>query len=302
MNCFIQHHSPHFQPITKDCSSVSHIQHCGWISLPAVHFHSIHLLFLRHSAAIRYGTSFPKIPNFNLVKKKKSSQIELSQQFPACLSWQNVFIAVQGSSVPMNPESVRHPRVWHTSVRTNTHTLHTNALSGEKQGANYVLLWQETAVGKSVSPQAGHSAADTLPACPPTVTGFFWYLSTGNKGTMETLKLLWMICWCCFFLRRLYNKIILNCARLCSLAHSLSLLRYIYKKKFKKTQISSCFLMRTSSLRLKSGPEFVKQIQFIQKNSEKGLTSIDFRQKSKLFAGLSRIFKYWHQNLMQNKN
>lgn len=87
------------KPLPGNCSSVSHFRRWGQISLPAVHFHSIHPLFQRYSTAIRYGTSLPKIHNFNLVgeKKIKGSQIELSQQFPTSLSWQNVSIAVQRS-------------------------------------------------------------------------------------------------------------------------------------------------------------------------------------------------------------
>lgn len=54
----------------------------------------------------------------------KSSQIELSQQFPASLSWQNVFIAVQGSTAPMDlcviPEFDRRAR-RHPRVRAPTH-------------------------------------------------------------------------------------------------------------------------------------------------------------------------------------
>lgn len=210
--------SPHFQLITKDCSSVSHFCHCGQISLPAVHFHSIHLLFLHYSTAIRYGTSFPKIPNFNLVKRLADwtiSAVPSISKLTECLHSSSGLLGAHGS--------VRHPRVWQASAQAHQHT-YTNALSGEKQGANYGRLWQGTAVGKSVSPQAGHSAPDTLPACPLTVIGVLWYLSMGNKGTMETLKLLWRICWRCF-LSRHYNQIILNCAALCSLAHSLSLLK-----------------------------------------------------------------------------
>ena len=187
MNCFIQHHSPHFQLIKKNCSSVSHFQHCGQISLPAVHFHSIHLLFLHYSTAIRYGTSFPKIPNFNLVKKLADwtiSAVPSISKLTECLHSSSGHLGTHGS--------VRHPRAWQAKSTgpnkyAHQHTLYTNALCGERRGANYGLLWQGTAVGKSVSPQAGHSAADILPACPLTVIGFLWYLSVGNNGAMETL-------------------------------------------------------------------------------------------------------------------
>lgn len=54
------------------------------ISVPAEHFHSINLLFLCSSPTIRYGTSFLRISNSNLVKK--SALIELCQQFPHLLA------------------------------------------------------------------------------------------------------------------------------------------------------------------------------------------------------------------------
>lgn len=181
----------------------------------------------------------------------KSLQIELSQQFPATLSWQNVFMAVQGSVVRMVlcviPEFDRRANTYahqHTHIYRHTHT-HTKALSGEKQGANYGLLWQGTAVGKSASPQAGHSVPSTLPACPLTVIGILWCLSVGNKGTMETLKLLWRKCWRCFLCRH-YNQIILNRAALCSLAHSLSLLRYKLDRVFSRGSQLSNYNLSTS--------------------------------------------------------
>lgn len=107
MNCFIQYHSPHSKLITKDCSSVSHFHHCGQIWLPAVHFHSIHLLFLHYSTTIRYGTSFPKIPNFNLVKKLPDwtiSAVPSISKLTECLHSSSGLLGAHGS--------VRHPRAW----------------------------------------------------------------------------------------------------------------------------------------------------------------------------------------------
>lgn len=132
MNCFIQHYSPHSQLITKNCSSISHFYHYGQISLPAVHFHSIHLLFLHYSTAIRYGTSFPKIPNFNLVKKLADwtiSAVPSIYKLTECLHSSSGLLSARGS--------VRHPRIWEASVqasactRTNTHTW-THTLVGSR--------------------------------------------------------------------------------------------------------------------------------------------------------------------------
>lgn len=158
--------------------------------------------------------SFPKIPNFNLVKKLADwtiSAVPSNSKLTECLHSSSGLLGAHGS--------VRHPGVWQASAQAPKHPYvhqhtYTNALSGEKQGANYVLLWQGTAAGKSVSPKAGHSAPDTLLACPLTVIGILWYLGMGNKGTMETLKLLRRIC-CRCFLSRHSNQIILNCAAPC---------------------------------------------------------------------------------------
>lgn len=194
MNCFIQHYSPHSRLITKNCSSVSHFHICGQSC-------SLQCIFTAHiyyfcTIPLRSDMAHPsrKSPTLTLWK---SLQIELSQQFPASLSWQNVFIAVQGSSVPMNLCVIHQfdrRECAGAHAYAHQHTC-TDTLSGEKQGANYGLLWQTTAVGKPVSPQAGHSAPDILPAWPLTVIGTLWYLGIGNKGTMETLKLGWRICW-----------------------------------------------------------------------------------------------------------
>lgn len=157
----------------------------------------------------------------------KSLQIELSQQFPASLSWQNVFIAVQGSSAPVDlcviwefdRRTRRHPR-----VRAPTHMLYSErTLRWEAGGQLWATVTGNGCREVSVPPGrpqcTRHTASmstdsDSIPMIP----------HMGSKGTMGTLKLLWRICWR-WFLSRLYNQIILNCAALCLLAHSLSLLR-----------------------------------------------------------------------------
>lgn len=135
MNCFIQHHSPHFQLITKNCSFVLHFYHCGQIFLPAVHFRSIYLLFLHYSIAIRYSTSFPKIPNFNLVKKLTDwtiSAVPSISKLTECLHSSSGLLSAHGS--------VRHPRVWQASAQaptrtcTDTHTVHERTLWWEAGG------------------------------------------------------------------------------------------------------------------------------------------------------------------------
>lgn len=117
MNCFIQHYSPHSQLITKNCSSVSHFYNCGQIWLPSVHFLSIHLLFLHYSIAIRYSTSLPKIPNFNLVKKLADwtiSAVPSISKLTECLHSSSGLLGAHGS--------VRHPRGWRASMQAPTHT------------------------------------------------------------------------------------------------------------------------------------------------------------------------------------
>lgn len=63
------------------------------ISVPAEHFHSINLLFLCSSPTIRYGTSFLRVSNSNLVKKCTDWTMSA---VPTSLSWQNVFIEAKG--------------------------------------------------------------------------------------------------------------------------------------------------------------------------------------------------------------
>lgn len=175
LNCFIQHYIPRYQLITKNCSSVSHFRHCGQILLPAVRFHTIHLLFLHYSPTIRYSTSFRKSPTLTLWK---SSQIELSQQFPAFLSWQNVFIAVQDCS----RESVHHPCVWQTSTRTYTHSLRRSLVRSRGPIMGYGD--RERLQGSQRPPRLASNAHSAQPARTLTVIGTLWYSSGQNKGTM----------------------------------------------------------------------------------------------------------------------
>lgn len=213
MNCFIQHYDPHSQLITKNCSSVSHFHHCGQILLPAVHFHSIHLLFLHYSAVIRYGTSLLKIPNFNLVKKLADWTIsavpsfcKLTERLHSCSG----LLCARGS--------VRHPSLTgeceDAHARSYQHTCTKCTLArcrGPIMGyCDGERLWEIHCHPPHTPPQAAYSPSDTLPACPLTVIRTLWYLRMENKGTMETLNLLWrMWCWC--FPRR-HKKIILNSA------------------------------------------------------------------------------------------
>lgn len=154
--------------------------------------HSLQCIFTAYiyyfCTAIRYGAAFPKIPNFNLVKKLADwtiSAVPSMSKLTECLHSSSGLLGTHGS--------VRHPIVWQASVqaptrsRTDTHT-HTSALSSERQGANYGVLWQGTAVRKSLSPQADHSAPDILPACPLTVIGTLWYRSMKKQRHNGNLK------------------------------------------------------------------------------------------------------------------
>lgn len=142
MSPVVQHRSPHFQPITRNCSSISHFSHCGWILLSAVHFHGIHLLFLHYSAAGQMWHILEKSLTWTLWK---SLQLELSQQFPASLSWQNVFIAVQ-QSLPM--ELLAIPELDRGC--TNTHTAH-----------KYTLWWE--AGGQLQDTVTGNGCKEVIP-------------------------------------------------------------------------------------------------------------------------------------------
>lgn len=130
MICFIQHNSQHPQLITKTCSSVSHFtivsKSCSLQCIFTACIYYFCTIPLRSDIA----HPFRKSPTLTLWK---SLQIELSQQFPASLSWQNVFIAVQGSSVPMDlcviQEDDRRVRK-HPHVHAPTH-IHKHMLCWE---------------------------------------------------------------------------------------------------------------------------------------------------------------------------
>lgn len=94
---------------------------------------------------------FPKIPNFNLVKKLSDwtiSAVPSISKLIECLHSSSALLPMELCTIRELDRRARKPPL----VRAQTHILYTNTLCGEKQGANYGILWQGTAVGKSVSP------------------------------------------------------------------------------------------------------------------------------------------------------
>lgn len=154
----------------------------------------------------------------------KSLQIELSQQFPASLSWQNVFIAVQGSSVPVDLCVIRE---FDRQARRRPHVcapthIHERTLWWEAGGQ----LWA-TVTGngcREVSVPPGRQCTQHS-ACMSTDSDRNLMIPRCEKQRHNgTLKMLWRICWRCF-LSRHNNQIILYCAALCLPTYSLCLLR-----------------------------------------------------------------------------
>ena len=215
MNCFIQHYSPHSQLITKNCSSVSHFYIVAKSRSLQCIFTAYILLFLHYSTAIRYVTSFPKIPNFNLVKKLADwtiSAVPSIYKLTECLHSSSGLLSVHGS-VRFERQVCRR-----SHVRAQTHTFW-----WETGGQLWAIVTRKGCREVSVPPGrpqcTRHTASmstdsDRNPVIP----------QYGKQSTIETLKLLWRVCLRCF-LSRHDNQIILNCAALGSLAHSLSLLR-----------------------------------------------------------------------------
>lgn len=149
---------------------------------------------------------FRKSPTLTLWKSLK---IELSQQFPASLSWQNVFIAVQGSSVPMDlcvTQKVDRRACEHT--HTHTHTARrctaTNTCSGEKQGPQ---LWAAvTGSGcRGVTVPAGRPQHTQCTASRSTDRDRSAATPRRGKQSYDGKRWQCFLSWC-------YNQIIFNCA------------------------------------------------------------------------------------------
>lgn len=214
---------------------------------------------------------FRKSPSLTLWK---SSQIELSQQFPAPLSWQNVFIAVRRSCLWSAAPS---EHLTGECAGARKHTYCTGMQTAVRSRGPIMGYCDREWLKGSQPPPTGHSTLDKLPAHPVTVIGVLWYIGMGAKGSVDTLKLFWRI-WSSVCSA---DKIIRS--SLCCLAHFV----FIFFKKiglfspniliyFAKVRVASC-LYETSWTSPRSQQPSIKKLTF------------------------DKVLQEWHSNMRRTK-
>lgn len=112
------------------------------ISVPAEHFHSINLLFLCSPSTIRYGTSFLRISNFNLVKKCT----DWTMSAVPTISWLTECLHRSLGLLPIELQRIGELDRWCvgtfksalTHAHARMHTLYRNTLA-RSRGANYAI-------------------------------------------------------------------------------------------------------------------------------------------------------------------